>query len=49
MVHSKLHTNEYYRKVNKYLGEAISHADAVKRLKRIRETLLDGTFHNAIK
>jgi hypothetical protein len=49
MVHSKLHTNAYYFKVESYLGKAKSKQDLINRLQRIRETLLDGSFHNAIK
>lgn len=44
-----VHTNEYYFKVQRYLEKATSKQDLTKRLQRIRETLIDGTFHNAIK
>lgn len=47
LVHSTLHTNDYYIKVERVLREAKTQADAIQKLKRMRETLLDGTFHHA--
>jgi hypothetical protein len=49
MVHSTLHTDDYYLTVERYLQKAKSRDDAIRRLTKIRETLLDGTFHHAIK
>ncbi|MBK9262150.1 MAG: AHH domain-containing protein [Polyangiaceae bacterium] len=49
IVHKILGNNkEYYRKVENYLGKSTSHADALQRLRRIGETLKDGTFFHAI-
>jgi A nuclease family of the HNH/ENDO VII superfamily with conserved AHH len=47
LVHSTLHTNAYYDRVEFALTKAKTKADAIRTLKRIRETLLDGTFHHA--
>ncbi|MBK9266783.1 MAG: AHH domain-containing protein [Polyangiaceae bacterium] len=49
IVHATLRNGEYYDRVNRFLRKARSQADLIKRLKRIRETLLDGTFYDAIK
>lgn len=49
LVHSKLHTKAYYDKVNLFLESAKTQQEVIEKLQRIRETLLDGTFHNAIK
>lgn len=48
IVHATLRNGKYYKKVNIYLKEAKTKADVIKRLKKIRETLLDGTFYDAI-
>jgi A nuclease family of the HNH/ENDO VII superfamily with conserved AHH len=47
LVHSTLHTDAYYEKIDDLLIAAKTRADAIQKLKRIRETLLDGTFHHA--
>lgn len=47
LVHSTLHTNDYYSRINDVLKAAKNRADAFQKLKRIRETLLDGTLHHA--
>lgn len=45
IVHATLANNaKYYEKVNKFLEGAASKADLIKRLERIRETLLNGKF-----
>jgi hypothetical protein len=49
IVHSTLANNTlYYKKVERYLSQATSQADVIRRLKRIRETLENGTFYDAI-
>ncbi len=48
-MHKILGTNDkYYKKVEDYLRDATSQADALRRLRRIGETLKDGTFFHAI-
>ena len=42
--HPKLHTNEYYSKVNEMLSQATSKEDVLDILDDIREQLLDGIF-----
>jgi hypothetical protein len=44
MVHSTLHTNEYYFKVEQKLVGAKNQGEAIKVLQEIREALLKGTF-----
>lgn len=44
MVHSTLHTNAYYFKVEQKLKLAKNRADAVKALQGIRAALLKGKF-----
>ncbi|MBK9263146.1 MAG: AHH domain-containing protein [Polyangiaceae bacterium] len=47
IVHATLDNPVYYKKVLDSLRKATSQADAIRRLRRIRETLLDGTFYHA--
>jgi hypothetical protein len=47
LVHQLLDNPDYYRKLAELLGKAKSQSDAIHRLKRIRETLLNGTFYHA--
>jgi hypothetical protein len=44
MVHSTLHTDDYYRKVNRALLSAKNRRDAIKKLEEIRESLLKGAY-----
>ncbi len=44
VVHSVLHTHDYYFKITRYLRNAKTQQDAIRRLTRIRETLENGTF-----
>jgi hypothetical protein len=45
IVHKTLGNNiKYYKKVEEYLDLATSQADAIQRLRRIGETLENGTF-----
>ncbi len=46
-MHSILHSNDYYNKINLALGQVKSRKDAIQKLQRIRETLEDGTFFHA--
>jgi A nuclease family of the HNH/ENDO VII superfamily with conserved AHH len=50
IVHKTLGNNkDYYKRVENYLSEATSQADAIQRLRNIGETLQNGTFWHAIK
>jgi hypothetical protein len=44
VVHSMVHSDKYYAKVENFLNQATSRKDAIRRLQRIRETLENGTF-----
>ncbi|HRI71553.1 MAG TPA: AHH domain-containing protein, partial [Polyangium sp.] len=48
IVHATLDNPTYYKKVAKSLNEAKTQADALERLRKIRKTLLDGTFYDAV-
>ncbi|MBK9264744.1 MAG: AHH domain-containing protein [Polyangiaceae bacterium] len=47
IVHSMVHTDKYYRSVERALEKAKSRKDAIRILQRIRETLENGTFFDA--
>ena len=47
VVHSVVHTDAYYFKVEDFLGRAKSRKQVIQNLQRIRETLENGTIVNA--
>ncbi len=48
VVHSTLHTNEYYDRVNKLLGNCISRKEVLDTLKLVGEKLSNGSCNELL-